>query len=96
VALIVLVGFAAGLALGALHFAGLWQTLGRLPRTRMPGMLMVASLVGRLAVLLGGFYLLAHWGGWPALVAGLVGVVAARSWLLRRIGPGAEAREDSP
>ncbi len=94
-ALTLLAGFVAGLALGALHFAGLWHTLGRLPDTRLPGLLMMASLVARMAVLLAGFYLLARWGGWPALAAGLVGVVAARSWLLRRVGPRRGTQEES-
>lgn len=87
VTITLLLGFVGGLALGALHFAGLWHTLGRLPGARLPGLLLMASLVARMAVLLAGFYLMARWGGWPALAAGLIGVVAVRSWLLARIGP---------
>ena len=80
------VGLGVGLGLGWLHFGALWRTLAALPRARMPGVLMAVSLIARLAVLLAGFYLMARWGGWPALVGGLVGVVAVRAWLVRRIG----------
>lgn len=80
------VGLVTGLALGWLHFGALWQTLSALPKARMPGLLMAASLIGRMAVLLAGFYLLARWGGWLALAGGLVGTVAVRAWLVRRIG----------
>jgi len=85
-ALKLVVGLGVGLALGWLHFGALWRTLSALPKARMPGLLMAASLIARFAVLLAGFYLLARWGGWLALAGALIGVVAVRAWLLRRIG----------
>ena len=96
VALTLAAGVGAGIALGWLHFGALWQTLGGLPKARMPGLLMVASLFARMAVLLAGLYLLARWGGWVALSGALVGVVAVRAWLVRRIGRPPDERGGAP
>lgn len=86
-ALTIAVALAAGLALGALYFGALWGTLARLARARSPGLLMAASLIGRMAVLLAGLFLLARWGGWLALGCALAGIVVARTLVLRRVGP---------
>ncbi|HEY5633894.1 MAG TPA: ATP synthase subunit I [Burkholderiaceae bacterium] len=86
-ALTIAAALAAGLALGALYFGALWQTLARLPGARSPGLLMAASLLGRIAVLLAGLLLLARWGGWLALGCALAGIVVARTLVLRRVGP---------
>ena len=91
-ALTIAVALVAGLTLGALYFGALWQTLARLPGARSPALLMVASLVGRMAVMLAGLFLLARWGGWLALGCALAGVVVARTLLLRRVGPKGDAR----
>ena len=90
------VGLGVGLALGWLHFGALWQTLSALPKARMPGLLMAASLIARMAVLLAGLYFVARWGGWVALAGALVGIVAVRAWLLRRIGGPANGSGRSP
>ncbi|MGF1514665.1 MAG: ATP synthase subunit I [Elainellaceae cyanobacterium] len=50
----------AGLGLGSLYFGGLWATLRRIPHCRYPFFRMGVSLVGRLAVLLGGGAWLLH------------------------------------
>jgi F1F0 ATPase subunit 2 len=78
----------AGFALGAFYFGGLWWTVQRLPTARYPGLLMLASFVGRTLLTVAGFLLVAG-GRWQSLLAGLAAFVAARFVLVRRWGPGA-------
>jgi len=76
-------GFAAGLALGALHLAWLWSGLNR------PGGFGAAGLAGRglvrIAVVLAGLWLLARVADHPgaALIAALVGLLVARGVAVR-------------
>lgn len=86
-ALTIAVALVAGLLLGALYFGVLWRTMARLPGARSPALLMAVSLVGRMAVMLAGLFLLARWGGWLALGCALAGIVVARTLLLRHVGP---------
>jgi F1F0 ATPase subunit 2 len=95
-AVTLLAGAVAGFALGALYFGVLWRTLSKLPHVRAPWLLMAVSLVARLAVMLAALYVLGRWGGWLALVGALVGVVAARTLQLRRLGPRAERTGEPP
>ena len=81
-----LLSLAAGLGLGGAYFGGLWWTVRRLPRARRPALLTLASLVVRLALLLGGLYAVTG-GDWRALAAALLGFVLARAVLVRRLGP---------
>lgn len=85
------VGLAAGLALGAFFFGGLLWTVRRLPGARSPGLLMGGSLLVRLALVLGGFVLLARAGSAAAAGAGLLGFLVARLAVGR-----AAARLDAP
>lgn len=80
------VAFAAGLALGLLYFFGLWLTVRGLPRTGHPALLLSASLLGRTAAVLAGFYLLSG-GGWPALTAAVAGFIAGRMLVIRGTRP---------
>ncbi|MBI4525392.1 MAG: hypothetical protein HY695_16450 [Deltaproteobacteria bacterium] len=52
-----------------------------------PGLWIAGSLTLRLGLMLGGFVWLQCWGGWPALVAGLLGFIAARTVLVRLLQP---------
>ena len=79
--------FAAGMALGACYFVGLWQTLKRLPQTKGRGRLLLVSLVVRLSVLLAIFYFLLQDGRWERLAAALIGFVVMRKILTARLGP---------
>lgn len=76
----------AGAGLGALHFGGLWWTVRRLPTSERPGLLMAGSLVLRLVLLAAGVFLVGQ-GRWENLAACLAGFVAARSVMVRRLGP---------
>ncbi|HDR16639.1 MAG TPA: ATP synthase subunit I [Desulfobacteraceae bacterium] len=76
----------AGAALGCFYFTGLWWTLKRLPSARRPVMLNTVSFLLRMAVALTGFYLILG-GGWRMLTASLLGFIAVRVLLVRRLGP---------
>ncbi len=84
--IILAAAFAAGLALGALYFVALWETVRRLPGTASPVRLMLGSLVLRLAVLTTGFYFVMG-GHWERLALALLGFVAMRKILTYRLGP---------
>jgi F1F0 ATPase subunit 2 len=84
----------AGVGLGLVYFGGLWLTLQRVPRSRSPALLAMVSFVGRTALMLVGFYFVMG-DSWQRLVACLVGVVAARVALVRRLGP-ADAPRETP
>jgi F1F0 ATPase subunit 2 len=68
---------ATGLGLGLLFFAGLWLTVNRIPLTRHPIFLILASLLLRFAPALAGLLLVLH-GYWPNALAYLAGISAAR------------------
>lgn len=90
----VLIAAAVGLAVGSLlglgFFGALLLTVRALPRARHPGLLALASLLARLALVAGGLFLLVG-GGVPALAAALVGMLAVRTVLVRRAGVAAPA-----
>jgi len=86
-------GLLSGVALGALHFGGLWHTLQRLPAARNPAMLALASLALRLALAGLGFYLVLRLANESGLAAALAGFVAVRAALTRTLGPRAPGQE---
>ena len=79
----VAIGLLVGVVLGLGFFGALLLTVRALPRIRLPGLLAVVSMLSRLALVAGGLFLLVD-GGPPALGAALVGMLAARTWLVRR------------
>lgn len=83
--LAIAVGLLSGAAVGALYFLWLWRSLRGLESRRHSAPWIAAGFVGRLAFALACFALLVRWGGWPALVAALVGWLAARTLLVRRL-----------
>ena len=76
---------AAGAALGAAYFTGLWVTVRRLAGMRHPLLSLYGSFLARMALLLAGFALLLN-GRWESLAAALPGFLLARGILVRRIG----------
>jgi F1F0 ATPase subunit 2 len=68
---------AAGVALGAFYFGGLWWTVVRGVAARQPALWFFASRLLRIAVAMLGFYLVAH-GSWERLLVCLIGFVIAR------------------
>ena len=77
---------AAGMGLGLFYFGGLWLTVGRLPTCRWPSPLVLASFVGRTAVVVVGFYFVMG-GRWERMLACLVGFIMARKFLISRVRP---------
>jgi F1F0 ATPase subunit 2 len=102
VTVLVSVAFAAGTALGWIFYAGLYRTVRTLGSTRHPALLVGGSLLLRILLLVAGLWALLVAGerwighGWLALLPGLLGVMAARTLLLRRYGRPGVAPGGSP
>ena len=79
-----LLGAAAGLALGAAFYAGLWATVSRARRAKRPWVWFIGSFVLRLGVAGSCFLLLAQSGVWP-LAGALAAFVAARPLVTRAV-----------
>jgi F1F0 ATPase subunit 2 len=76
---------AAGTALGAVFFGGLWWTIRQGVSSRQPALWFFGSLVLRMGITLAGFYAVAG-GRWERVAACLLGFVTARlgvTWLTR-------------
>ncbi|QDU39035.1 N-ATPase, AtpR subunit [Maioricimonas rarisocia] len=75
---------AGGFGLGMVFFGGLWWTLRRLPDARHPALLVAVSFVVRMVIAVGGLYFVmgTHW---QRAIAGLLGFLAARWFILRRV-----------
>lgn len=82
-----LVSFAAGGLLGLVVFVGLWHTVRGLDRARRPALRILGSQALRLGLVLGVFYLIVTYGGWPHVLAALLGFIALRIVVVRRIRP---------
>lgn len=64
--------FAAGLALGAVFFAGLWWTVRRGLVAAQPALWFFGGLLLRMGIAIGGFYLVGgtEWQRWLACLCG--------------------------
>ena len=80
--LILLIACLVGIALGMFFFGGLWWTVRRSARSDHPARLFISSFLIRMAVTVGGFYLVSD-GDWRRILAALLGFVLAR-WLTLR------------
>ena len=78
---------AAGLGLGLFYFGGLWLTVRRLPRSRHPVPLLLASFAARTAVAVAGFFFVTG-DRWERGLVCLGGFVAGRFALTSRLRPG--------
>ena len=76
----------SGLALGILYFGGLWLTLRRLAISNQPAFLVLSSYVGRLALCLAGFILIARTAGLRGILICMASFIIARMILVRRWG----------
>jgi F1F0 ATPase subunit 2 len=80
-----LFSFLAGIGLGGAYFAGLWETVRKLPDAEKPERRVALSFALRMALVLSGFYLVMQ-GDWQRLAAAMVGFLLMREMLLRRLG----------
>ncbi len=67
-----------GVGLGVFYFGVLWLTVKKLPGSQCPGLLALGSYLGRLAVVLAGFYLVMD-GHWERLFASVSGFFIVRA-----------------
>lgn len=77
--------FTAGIGLGFFYFGGLWLTVRQLAKTDQPYLWMGLSFLGRLGLILFGFYLVSD-GHWERLLAAIAGFFLTRFILVRRLG----------
>ncbi len=73
---------AAGGALGAVFFGGLWWTVRAGVAARHPARLFLGSLLVRMGIALAGFYVVSR-GQWERLLLCLVGFIIARFVVIR-------------
>ena len=80
-----MLSFLAGIVIGGVYFGGLWATVRGLPDAGKPFRRLGLSFALRAALALAGFWLVLQ-GGWESLAAAMVGFLAMREILLRRLG----------
>jgi len=84
-AMFLIVAFTTGALLGVIFFGGLWWTVRKAVFSTQPALWFFGSLLLRMSIALGGFYLVGG-GHWERLVVCLLGFVAARlvvTWMTR-------------
>ena len=74
----------AGAGLGAIYFGGLWWTVRRASTFRRPAVSMLASVLVRMSMALGGFYLVAG-DSWQRLLLCLLGFLVGRAAVSRQV-----------
>jgi len=77
--------FVAGLAIGAVYFAGLWWNVKRIAGTAPSATRVAGNLLIRLAMAAAVFYAILVFGHWPHLLAALAGFAATRTLALRHV-----------
>ena len=80
-----ILAFAMGVFLGAMFFGGLWWTVRKGVASQHPAVWFFGSLLLRMSITLGGFFLVGR-GHWERLLVCLVGFVIARlavMWFIR-------------
>ena len=80
-----LISFIVGAAIGGMYFAGLWETVRKLPDVEKPVRRIALSYALRMTLVLSGFYFVMQ-GEWERLAAAMVGFLLMRELLLRRLG----------
>ncbi len=75
--LVGVLSWAAGAALGATFFGGLWWTVQKGVAAKQPGLLFLGSLLLRISMVMVGFYFVAA-GHWERMLLCLLGFVMAQ------------------
>ena len=84
--------FVAGVVLGTFYFGTLWLVVRRLDRLAWPAVWLGLTAILRLAVVLA-FLTVVVGTRWEWLAAALIGFLAVRVVLMRRLGPPAQAQD---
>ncbi|MEJ2182691.1 MAG: ATP synthase subunit I [Nitrospirota bacterium] len=84
--LVLLLCALGGAALGAANYAGLWVTTKRIAQTARPFAVSLASLLLRMSLVLGGFYLIMD-QRWERLLGALAGFLIVRTSIMHRVRP---------
>lgn len=85
----------AGALIGLFFYVGLWWTVRRAGTFRLPAVSLLASLLLRMAVTLGGFYLVSA-GNLPRLLLCLGGFLLARGGVTRLVRVPSSASGQTP
>lgn len=85
--LTLLAAVAAGALIAGLYFGALWITVAGLGRTRRPTLTLLVSLLVRLALACGAFYIVTRLGSWTHLLAASTGFLLLRLAMVRRVTP---------
>lgn len=88
----IVVSIVAGLALGTFYFWGLWWTSRRVATTQVPGLLFSVSFIVRMAVLLGGMYVITR-GRVVETSLCVIGLLVARHMVVARVRSGVSDRD---
>ncbi|OPL09561.1 MAG: hypothetical protein AVO33_00255 [delta proteobacterium ML8_F1] len=79
-----ILGFFGGIVLGIIFFGGLYWSVNKLPTMKHPGLLMVVSMLLRMAILLGGLYFVMA-GELKNLLAAVVGVILVKFVMIAKV-----------
>jgi F1F0 ATPase subunit 2 len=82
--------FLGGLTMGVFYFAGLWQTVKKMPSSEHPLRLIIGSFALRMIIVLTAFYFIMG-GHWERLSVALIGFMMMKVFLTRKIGIRKEA-----
>lgn len=85
--LTLLPAFGTGALAAGLFFGGLWLTVNALGRYRRPTLILLTSLILRLALACGVLYLIVVLGSWQHLLAATAGFLLVRLVMIRRLRP---------
>jgi F1F0 ATPase subunit 2 len=78
--------FVFGIVFGIVYFGGLWLTVKNIQRVRNPGLVTVTSMVGRLALLMSGIFIVSR-GNSAKVVFCLLGLMVTRTVWISRLMP---------
>lgn len=84
----------AGGGLGFIFFGVLWYTVRQGLQSSRPARWFLVSLLVRMSVVLGGFYLVGH-SDWRRLAACLAGFVSARFVVIRQTRPARDSAKEA-
>ncbi len=75
--LFMILAFIAGILLGILFFLGLWVTVKKVVKTKIPSIWVFVSFFLRVSIILIGFYYVSE-GSWQRLLVCVLGFIIAR------------------